>query len=312
MLDLVTACWLAFVGASIGSFINVVAYRMPRGMSVIWKPSHCPQCGHDIRPRDNLPVLGWLILRGRCRDCGSPIAPRYAIVEAAMGAAFFLLAYVELFTGGANLPGGPFTAAVGAWNIVWNPNWTVLQFYIHHALLLCVLMAMALIDQDRQRVPWRIVVVAIALALYAAWSWRHLYPERTRTVRLPEVKAQVDALLGIVWGASPWVAAWGVARLRGHAAAPRLRSLALAGAVVGAFLGLRPIVRITALTAAAWLIARLAAPRPPAAAPQPLAPRASEATPHTPPYHLSPLILMWIATLTHLALWKHLAKLASW
>ena len=71
LLDFVTACWLGIIGACIGSFLNVVAYRWPRGMSVVWKPSHCPKCGHDIRARDNLPVLGWLLLRGRCRDCGS-------------------------------------------------------------------------------------------------------------------------------------------------------------------------------------------------------------------------------------------------
>ena len=74
MLDFVTALWLGFIGACIGSFLNVVAYRMPLGLSVVWKPSHCPKCGHDIRPRDNLPVLGWILLRGRCRDCGEPIA----------------------------------------------------------------------------------------------------------------------------------------------------------------------------------------------------------------------------------------------
>jgi leader peptidase (prepilin peptidase)/N-methyltransferase len=76
VLDLVTALWLGLVGACVGSFLNVVAYRMPRGMSVVWKPSHCPRCGHAIRARDNVPVLGWLLLGGRCRDCREPISPR--------------------------------------------------------------------------------------------------------------------------------------------------------------------------------------------------------------------------------------------
>ena len=121
IIDLVTALWLGFLGACVGSFLNVVAYRLPRGMSVVWKPSHCPRCQHPIRARDNVPVLGWLLLRGKCRDCGEPIAPRYAIVEAIMGLAFFVLAYVELFTGGANLPGGPISRQSGALNVVESP-----------------------------------------------------------------------------------------------------------------------------------------------------------------------------------------------
>ncbi len=293
MLDLVTALWLGFIGACIGSFLNVVAYRTPRGMSVVWKPSHCPRCGHDIRPRDNLPVLGWLLLRGRCRDCGAPISPRYAIVEAAMGVAFFTLAYVELFSGGANIPNGPFTDATGAWHVVWNPNWTVLRFYIYHCTLLSLLMAMALIDQDKQRIPWRIVIIGIAIVAYCSWSWRHLYRERTRIIRLPEIKAQADALLGVIWGASPWIAAMGALYLRGKrtAIAP-LRSLAMASAVVGGFLGLRPIVRITVLTLIGWLAARFL--------------RSASGM------RLSPLVILWSATFVHLAFWKQLAAAFSW
>jgi prepilin signal peptidase PulO-like enzyme (type II secretory pathway) len=293
VLDLFTALWLGFIGASIGSFLNVVAYRMPRGMSVVWKPSHCPQCGHDIRPRDNLPVLGWLLLGGRCRDCGSPISPRYAIVEAAMGAAFFTLAYVELFSGGANVPGGPFLDGADAWSVIWNPNWTVLRIYLYHCTLLSVLMAMALIDQDRQRVPWRLAVFAFIVVAYASWNWRHLYFERTRTIRLPDVKASVDALFGVIWGISPWVIAMGAAYLRKkEAALSRFRSLAMASATVGAFLGLRPVVRITAATLLGWLAARILR-------------RSSDA-------QLSPLVILWLATLLHIILWKQLAAGFSW
>ena len=297
MLDLVTALWIGFIGACIGSFLNVVAYRMPRGMSVVWKPSHCPQCGHDIRARDNLPVLGWLLLRGRCRDCKAPISPRYAIVEAIMGAAFVLLACSEIFTGAANAPGGPFTEANGAWYTFWNPNWIVLRIFIYHGLLLSVLMAMALIDQDRQRIPLVIAIFAAAVAAYSSWVWRHLYFERTRNIRLPEVKAQVDALLGAVWGASPGVAAGGTAYfLRKREALNALRSLAMAGAVVGGFLGLRPAVRITFICAAAWLIIWLIA----------WTLRIENRK------RLTPLALLWCATLGHIVLWKPLAAAFSW
>ena len=69
------------VGAVVGSFLNVVIYRVPRGESVVKPRSHCPNCGHLIRWYDNIPVFSWLILRGRCRDCGAPISVRYPVVE---------------------------------------------------------------------------------------------------------------------------------------------------------------------------------------------------------------------------------------
>ncbi len=172
-IDLITALWLGFVGACIGSFLNVVAYRMPRGMSIVWKPSHCPRCSHPIRARDNVPVLGWLMLRGKCRDCGEPISPRYAIVEAVMGAAFFVLAYVELFSGGANLPGGPISAFTGAADIVWNPQWQVVGAYAYNCLLLCLLMCAMLIAQDGKELPRALLIFAAIFGCMAPLGWTY-------------------------------------------------------------------------------------------------------------------------------------------
>lgn len=72
---------LAALGACLGSFLNVVIHRLPRGESLIRPRSRCPGCGEPVRPRDNVPVLGWLLLRGRCRDCGATIPVRYPLVE---------------------------------------------------------------------------------------------------------------------------------------------------------------------------------------------------------------------------------------
>ncbi len=163
MLDFATALWLGVIGACVGSFLNVVAYRLPRGMSVVWKPSHCPNCGHNIRARDNVPVLGWLILRGRCRDCGAPFSPRYAIVEALLGVTFFALAYIELFSGASNIFGGPLTEAVGSLHTIWIPNGEIIALYAFHAALLALLLALVLIDQDNQRIPWRMILAAVVL-----------------------------------------------------------------------------------------------------------------------------------------------------
>ena len=72
---------LALFGACVGSFTNVVAWRLPRRESVVFPGSHCPRCGHSIRWHDNVPVLGWCLLRGRCRDCAAGISWRYPAVE---------------------------------------------------------------------------------------------------------------------------------------------------------------------------------------------------------------------------------------
>jgi leader peptidase (prepilin peptidase)/N-methyltransferase len=68
-------------GALIGSFLNVVAHRVPAGESLVSPGSHCPHCGAAVRPYDNIPVVSWLVLRGRCRDCGGPISVRYPLIE---------------------------------------------------------------------------------------------------------------------------------------------------------------------------------------------------------------------------------------
>jgi leader peptidase (prepilin peptidase)/N-methyltransferase len=82
MTTLPAAAFALVLGSIVGSFLNVVAHRLPRGESVVRPRSRCPGCGTAIRPYDNVPVLSWLLLRGRCRDCREPISPRYPLVEA--------------------------------------------------------------------------------------------------------------------------------------------------------------------------------------------------------------------------------------
>jgi leader peptidase (prepilin peptidase)/N-methyltransferase len=82
----------AVVGLVVGSFLNVVIWRVPRGESVARPASHCPACSAPVRPRDNVPVLSWVLLRGRCRDCAAPVSVRYPLVEAGTAAVFVALA----------------------------------------------------------------------------------------------------------------------------------------------------------------------------------------------------------------------------
>ena len=128
---------VAVVGACVGSFLNVVAWRLPRDESVVLPPSRCPKCGSRLRWFENLPVVGWLLLRGRCGHCGAAIALRYPLVELLSAG----LAVAALLAALAGAPAGlgpapnPWLLAIGGW------------------LLLGWLVPLTLIDLDRMWLP---------------------------------------------------------------------------------------------------------------------------------------------------------------
>ena len=154
--------WVTAVGAAVGSFLNVVVYRLPRGMSLVRPKSKCPVCGTPIRASDNVPVLGWMRLRGRCRACGNPISSRYPLVEAATALLFLGLAHVELFAGGANLPGGPEHAG-GLGFVLWHLRPALIGLYAYHAALLAALLCLSLIAWDGFPPPRRLVVAMLVI-----------------------------------------------------------------------------------------------------------------------------------------------------
>ena len=97
-LDLVIIIWFSLLGTCVGSFLNVVVHRLPSGKSLLRPSSHCPACHHPIRLWHNIPIISWLILRGRCYDCGSKISYRYPLVEAVSGIWFFVCIVLVFFT----------------------------------------------------------------------------------------------------------------------------------------------------------------------------------------------------------------------
>ena len=101
------------LGACIASFLNVVIWRVPRGESIVSPPSHCPKCGAPIRWWQNIPVLSWLALRGRCAGCRAPISPRYILVEI-LGGVLFLAAFLRVFG-----VAGPSTGAAVVLSVWW-------------------------------------------------------------------------------------------------------------------------------------------------------------------------------------------------
>ncbi|WP_233200402.1 prepilin peptidase [Blastopirellula marina] len=168
--------WFFAVGAVIGSYLNVVVWRLPRGKSVVDKPSSCPFCCTNIRALDNVPVLGWINLGGKCRACKLPISSRYPIVEATMGTIFVVLLIVELLAGGSNLPGGELTSGRGFAEVVFEMRWPIIRLYAYHAALFCWLLPWALIAWDRQRVPRSTLLVGALVGFGAPLIWPDLHP----------------------------------------------------------------------------------------------------------------------------------------
>ncbi len=124
----IAAAFAFCVGTSIGSFLNVCVWRLPRGESLIRPASRCPRCGTTISARDNLPVLGWLILRGRCRSCSGPISARYPLVEAGIGLLFATVMLGETVFGP---PDGDPWIVLGRLGL----SWTVVSLLVTTALI---------------------------------------------------------------------------------------------------------------------------------------------------------------------------------
>ncbi len=135
------------LGAAIGSFLNVVAYRLPLGMSLNHPGSRCPSCKTPLGLTENIPVVGWIWLQGRCKHCGIKISPRYPLVEAAT--ALLFMAVTWLF--------GPTPATLGCW------------------VLISFLMALSLIDFDTQTLPYELTLPGIYLGLM--WQMGILFPQ---------------------------------------------------------------------------------------------------------------------------------------
>ena len=133
-------------GAVIGSFLNVVAHRVPLGESLVSPGSRCPECGAPVRPYDNVPVVSWLVLRGRCRNCDAPISPRYPLVELATALAFAAVVAVRGFDNDLVLE-LPFVAALIALAAI-DFDHKLLPNKIVYPLAAYGVIATLLVDQD--------------------------------------------------------------------------------------------------------------------------------------------------------------------
>jgi len=208
---------LAFVlGLVVGSFLNVCILRIPAGESIVLPASHCPKCGKSIAAYDNIPLVGWLVLGGKCRQCKAPISALYPTVELISGLLFFACMYF------------------------FGPSLTFLKW----AAFCAIILVLSVTDIRERILPDKVNLVGGVIGLVASgfvpvgdgtslWLANHAFafppPPRALSV--------VDALLGAATGAGIlWVFAEGYFRLRGHEGMGLgdVKMMAMAGTFLGA------------------------------------------------------------------------------
>lgn len=238
-------------GAVFGSLLNVCIYRLPREerfwqalRHLVYPPSSCPRCGERIKWYDNIPILGWLILRGRCRNCRGAISIRYPLIELLTGTLFALLYWFEIPSWwGPVLRESSVYHALGPAGAPWLSPIVMLHLrYVVHMVLIIALIVATFIDIDLRIIPDAVTLPAMAFGVLANWLLGYVYiaPLWYQT---PAMGAQAGLGLGLVQILVPralipeWLMTWPIFRsvpvwMSVH---PHLHGLlvSLAGIVVG-------------------------------------------------------------------------------
>lgn len=272
-VEIATLGIVFFLGAMVGSFVNVILYRMPRRMNLLWPPSRCPACANRLKLVDNVPVVGYLRLRGKCRFCGAAIPRSYLWVEVGFGLLLLATMYLEAHTGGWNLPLRIPNHYIGALWTIWYPQPELLRIVAYHMLLVIALATLYLFARRREQFPGLFVVVALLSGvLLPAWlpglhqvPWNGLGVRDSnlwRSTGLTEALlgmiggAAVGAILALLWPVRVAPVECGKARL----AIPPCWNVIVVLAVVGAWLGWQAALSVAVLTTALTLVRPRATP----------------------------------------------------
>ncbi|MAW39978.1 MAG: prepilin peptidase [Kiritimatiellaceae bacterium] len=171
--------WVFLLGVCWGSFLHLCAVRIPKGLSIVLPPSHCPHCEVRLRAMDAIPLLGWLLIRGRCRSCATSVPIRYPLSELICGGLFVLI------WGGYGL------------------DWILLPY----GVLLSILFVGSIVDLDEQWIPDRCSYGAMGLGLLFSMGYPELHGE------MEWIAALVESAIGLVAGGGllflvGWVGSW--------------------------------------------------------------------------------------------------------
>ena len=256
--------WFFYFGASIGSFLNVVASRVPEGRTIVFGGSKCPYCDTRLSFIDNTPILGWLTLQGKCRTCRLPIAPRYLMIEIAVGFVFMWLALWQLVRGGANLPHWSLAKRTGLVNIVLDPEWPLIGIYAVHAAMFGVLIMLATANVGKKPFP----IIALVMIGFGLASTKIVQPaldlvpwhqpfsklgfSNVGTFANPALSVLLGGLVG---GALGWISSFVFAR---HFGAVVCRHWTLQCFLVGTVLGWQGVVTIVVVSLVVYPIVRSA------------------------------------------------------
>lgn len=241
----ITLSFLFVLGAALGSFLNVCIYRMPqhetlweqlRGIS--WPASHCPSCKQPILRSDNVPIFGWLRLRGRCRFCRMRISPRYPLIEFLNGALFVAMYFVEiphdyrrgLLDSTLYAANGP--RIVNVWSTAAWLHWR----YFYHMVLLQSLLVATFIDLDTMTIPDGATVPAMLVGLIGGFALGQVFLVPVWFQSPPELyiwKANLPAWLQPLMSGDR-IPAWITAHPHWHGLAVSAAGLLVGGGVVWA------------------------------------------------------------------------------
>ena len=244
-----------YYGACVASFINVVAKSVPSGASVTTRSSACPACGMTISRIDNLPLISYLNLGGRCRNCLSAIPIRYFLTELIGATIFGSLFLFELVTGATNVPEFKRYFYAGILWIILYTKWPVIGIYLYHAALFSCLLMLSLMDLDRLRCPkW---LSGIILCIFAGLSigiptlqpvkfYHHLPTDLVSTLPL----SMIPIVTCVAGGLIGWFLTSIIQYLcsRSKLTPPSSSAFPLAGMLVGIVLGWQATVTILLFT----------------------------------------------------------------
>lgn len=173
LLESFVVAFFFAVGSSFGSFLNVVAYRLPKNLDISVAGSRCPNCNKRLTFQENMPLFGWVSLRGKCSGCHIPIPFKYLAAELLVGFLAVWLGVHELLSGGINLPLRAPNFYAGVVWIIFYTKWDLVSYALFHFALFCILATQALTLDNQLVVPKRFFVfcysVGIALSLCFPW-----------------------------------------------------------------------------------------------------------------------------------------------